>query len=157
VYIGERAGFTLIELIVNMAIIGILAAIAIPAYIAFRDKAKTAQVKSDLKNIQTAMEALAIDTNKWPGPQNVGVTANQEIWDLSASSAGLAKTNGNFPNWNGPYLKSIPKDPWGSNYFFDPDYHIGGKVYPALGSFGPNKCCKNKYDSDDVVLVLPTN
>lgn len=153
----DNAGFTLLELIVNLAIIGLLAAIAIPAYIAFRDKAKIAQAKSDLHSIQLAIEQLANDTGKWPGPQNVGVTADAEVWDLSAANAGLVKTNGGFSNWSGPYMKSVPKDPWGSNYFFDPDYRIKGVNYPVIGSFGPNKCCQNTYDSDDVVLVLPTN
>jgi hypothetical protein len=43
------------------------------------------------------------------------------------------------------------------DYFFDPDYYIGGVKYPVLGSFGPNKVGKNVYDSDDVYLVLPSN
>ena len=149
-------GFTLLELIVNVAIIGILAAIAIPAYINFRDKAKIAQAKSDLHTIMLAMEQLANDTAKWPGPQNVGVTADAEVWNLNASNAGIVATNGGFPNWRGPYMQSVPKDPWGSDYFFDPDYKIGGTDYAVIGSFGPNKCCRNKYDSDDVTLLLPT-
>src|SRR3989338_3030076 len=103
--LGSHAGFTLLELIVNLAIIGILSAIAIHAYIAFRDKAKTAQAKSDLHNIQLAIEQLAIDTNKWPGPNNVGKTANQEVWNLNNSNAGLVSTNGAFPRLSRPYIK----------------------------------------------------
>jgi type II secretion system protein G len=151
----SNSGFTILELIVNVAIIGILSAIAIPAYIAFRDRAKIAQAKSDLHHIQLAIEQLAIDTNKWPGPNEVGKVADKEVWDLNSSDAGLV--NGDqtkFPGWKGPYLQSVPKDPWGSNYFFDPDYKIGGTDYAVVGSFGPNKCCKNTYDSDNVYLKL---
>ena len=53
-------------------------------------------------------------------------------------------------------MQSVPKDPWGSDYFFDPDYYVKGVKYAAIGSFGPNKCCQNKYDSDDVILLMPT-
>lgn len=149
-------GFTILELIVNVAIIGILSAIAIPAYIAFRDRAKIAQAKSDLHHLQLAIEQLASDTEKWPGPNNVGKTANQEVWNLNNSNAGLVATNGGFPNWKGPYMSSVGKDPWGSNYFFDPDYTMSGTKYAVVGSFGPNKCCRNAYDSDDIVLKLAT-
>ncbi len=69
-------GFTLIEVIIVIAIIGILTAIAIPQYTAYRDKARIALVRTDLRNIQIAMEILASDTEKWPGPNSVGVTAN---------------------------------------------------------------------------------
>jgi len=155
-HIRSNGGFTILELIVNVAIIGILSAIAIPAYIAFRDRAKVAQVKSDLHHIQLAIEQLANDTEKWPGPNNVGQTANQEVWNLNNSNAGIVATNGQFPNWRGPYMTSVGKDPWGSNYFFDPDYRIGGTNYAVIGSFGPNMCCKNAYDSDDIVLKLAT-
>jgi type II secretion system protein G len=146
----------LVELIVAVGIIGILAAIAVPAFLNYRDKAKIAVAKEDLRTIATAIEALANDTEKWPGPNNVGTTANTEVWDLATANAGLVMANGSFPNWKGPYLKSVSKDPWGMNYFFDPDYNIKGTNYAVVGSFGPNKVGQNLYDSDDIVMILPT-
>jgi general secretion pathway protein G len=153
----NSAGFSLIELLVGIAIIGILSAIAIPAYMAYREKAKIAQAYAELKDIQLAIGLLAIDTNRWPGPNPVGVTANLEAWDLNALNAGLFVANPvDFPNWRGPYIKSgVPQDPWGSDYFFDPDYNINGTNFVVVGSFGPNRVGRNVYDSDDVVLVLP--
>lgn len=150
-------GFTILELIVNFTIIGILTAIAVPAYMNFRDKARVAQARGDLRKIQAAIEVLAIDTNKWPGAQDVGVVADKEVWNLNSAKAGLTKSDRTYPNWRGPYMKSVPKDPWGMDYFFDPDYPILGTKHPVIGSFGPNKCCRNRYDSDDVILKLPTN
>ncbi len=145
----------LIEVMIVIAIIGILAAIAITQFNAYRRRAKIAEAKSDLKNIQLVIELLASDTEKWPGPNDVGVTADKEVWDLNSTKAGLVSTNGKFPNWDGPYIQSIPKDPWGSNYFFDPDYKIDGEDFAVIGSFGPNNIGPNKYDSDDVILILP--
>ena len=97
-------GFTLLELITVVAIVGILSVIAIPAYSGFKDRAKIALVRADLRNIQRAMEMLASDTEKWPGPIDVGATADPEVMDLNSSQAGLVATNGGFPNWNGPYI-----------------------------------------------------
>jgi len=61
---GEK-GFTLIELLVVIAIIGILAAIAIPQFAAYRRRGYDAQVKSDLKNASTAMEAYFTDNSTY--------------------------------------------------------------------------------------------
>lgn len=152
--IRDRGGFTLLELIVNVAIVATLSAIAIPAYISFRDKAKIAQSKSDLRNIQLAIEQLANDTNKWPGPIDVGQTSGKQVWDLNSDDAGLVQGSKKFTNWRGPYMQSVPKDPWGSDYFFDGNYTIGGTKYAVIGSFGPNKCCQNSSDSDDIIAKL---
>jgi len=154
----NNAGFTLIELLITFVIIAILAAFAIPAYSTYKDNARVAAAQGDLKRIQLAIATLATDTELWPGPQAVGVITSQEISPLDSTQAGLTRAaddgDGNytdFPNWKGPYLQSLPKDPWGSPYFFDSGYNISGTDVPVVGSFGPNLG-----SDDDVDIILPT-
>lgn len=64
---AKDAGFTLIELLVAMAIIGTLAAIAIPAYNGYRTQAWDTAAKSDLRNAMTAVEAVVTATGMLPG------------------------------------------------------------------------------------------
>lgn len=65
--IRNRKGFTLIELLIVVAIIGILAAIAIPQFSAYRAKAYNSAANSDLKNLKTGMEAFMADNQQYPG------------------------------------------------------------------------------------------
>jgi len=65
--IRNRKGFTLIELLIVVAIIGILAAIAIPQFAAYRQKAYNSAANSDLKNLKTGMEAYMADNQAYPG------------------------------------------------------------------------------------------
>ena len=156
--IRHCGGFTLLEIIVNMAIIAILVAIAIPSYTIFKDKANTGKAKSDLRAIQNAVEILASDTNKWPGGIEVGLINKKKISDLSKKASGLiTEDSKKFPNWAGPYIESIPKDPWDRDYFFEGDYKISGTKYAVLGSYGPiEKNGKKLVSDDDVILILPT-
>lgn len=62
----NRKGFTLVELLVVVAIIGILAAIAIPQFAAYRQRAYNASAQSDLRNFKTTMEAYFADYQKYP-------------------------------------------------------------------------------------------
>lgn len=64
--IRNRKGFTLIELLIVVAIIGILAAIAIPQFSSYRAKAYNSAAQSDLKNAKTALEAFFADNQKYP-------------------------------------------------------------------------------------------
>ena len=153
----KARGFTLLELMVTVAILGILVATAVPLYAKYRDKARRVTVLADLRQIRIAIELLSVDTEMWPGGHPVGKTADQEVWDLNGGSAGIAANDGRFSDWYGPYMPSVPKDPWGNDYFFDPDYHIGPAKYSVVGSFGPNGIGPNVYDFDDIILHLPTS
>ncbi|QXE92347.1 type IV pilin protein [Geomonas subterranea] len=62
----SNKGFTLIELLIVVAIIGILAAIAIPQFSAYRQKAYNSAALSDLKNSKTALESYYADNQKYP-------------------------------------------------------------------------------------------
>ena len=62
----SKKGFTLIELLIVVAIIGILAAIAIPQFSAYRQKAYNSAAQSDLKNAKTGMEAYMADNQQYP-------------------------------------------------------------------------------------------
>lgn len=62
----NKKGFTLIELLIVVAIIGILAAIAIPQFAAYRIRGYNAAAQSDIKNFKTAMESYYADSNSYP-------------------------------------------------------------------------------------------
>ncbi|PIR57804.1 MAG: hypothetical protein COU71_02155 [Parcubacteria group bacterium CG10_big_fil_rev_8_21_14_0_10_38_31] len=170
----DKKGFTLIELLVVIAIIGILSSVVMASLSTAREKAKIAKVRSELRQISTAITMLEGDTSQWPGHQTPGIVCtnlplgcplpSNELCDdgcsnaLSSQAGGLMQTDGNYPNWSGPYIHTISLDPWGNEYFFDTDYDIepGGGTTNAvvIGSYGPNGQGNNLYDADDIYEIL---
>lgn len=148
-------GFTLVELMIVVGVIGILAGIAIPSFMRSRHNSCINRAKSDLRVIAQAIDNLAFDTGRWPGGYILGEEkGDAEVKNLNSGGAGIVANNGTFPSWQGPYMKVVPQDPWGTNYFFDPDYQAGTETLSVVGSFGPNGSEMNDYDEDNIYVVL---
>src|SRR5688500_5667042 len=97
---GEH-GFTLLELLVVLAILGLLAAIVGPQVIKYLGSSKSETARIQVKNIAASLQLFRLDSGRYPTAQE-GLTA-------------LVKQPASVPNWNGPYLPdaSAITDPWG--------------------------------------------
>jgi general secretion pathway protein G len=150
-------GFTVVEIVIVAFIIGLLAAVALPTFLEARRSSRVARAERDCRVISEAIELMVWDCKLWPGeqpPDQVHRRGGNEVWDLSTPKAGLMAASEAFENWHGPYLPRVPTDPWGNNYFFDTDYHIDGKVWVVVGSFGPNGVGRNQYDDDNIFELI---
>jgi general secretion pathway protein G len=149
--------FTLVELLVVIGIIGVLSTLAMVAMGYARDAAKVAKAQHDIDVIVTALKQLENDSGQWPGHQTVDqvtTSGTNEYWDLNAAAVGIVATDGAYPNWRGPYMQEVRRDPWGKDYFYDSDYRVNGQDKVVIGSFGPNGVGQNLYDADDIIKIL---
>lgn len=156
-----KNGFTLVEVLTTLAIIGTLTSIVLVALSSSTRKADIATAQIHIKDIHNGVLQLQSDTGEWPGHNPVGEVQeapNNEITDLTTGEAGIISTDGAYTGWSGPYLTEVPTDPWGNTYWFDPDYDIQdgpGETWAAvIGSGGPNGSAVNVYDEDNVIKIL---
>ena len=159
----KQKGFTLIEILVVIAIIGILATIVLVSLQETKNKGRIARAQSDIRSIRTALVILEDNSVEWPGHWKVDIVdsgaGGNEVWDLGSTAGGIVQTDGSFPNWKGPYINgNFPKDPWGNDYFFDPDYDLNpsgtSRWSVVIGSFGPNGVGQNVFDSDNIIEIM---
>ncbi len=147
-------GFTLVEIMITVSIIGLLGGLAGYAILRTHRKALCKQAESELNFLSTSILNLAWDSGKWPNKALRTESGSIEVWNLNTASTGLLSTDGTYGDWKGPYYEGAVLDPWGNPYFFDPDYTVKGVQRVVVGSFGPNGVGQNKYDSDDIIVLL---
>jgi general secretion pathway protein G len=98
-------GFTLLELLVVIVIIGLLAAYVGPRYFAQLGKSERSTAKAQIEGLGKALDAYRLDTGHYPSTEQ-GLNA-------------LMLKPGDEPKWSGPYLqKAVPPDPWGRPYVY---------------------------------------
>lgn len=111
-------GFTLIEIMVVVVIIGLLAALIVPSVVGKVSQASVTKAKSDIQAIGAALELYKLDMFSYP----TGTGGLQAL--VTAPSGETAA------NWKGPYLKKVGKDPWGRDYLYQsPGSHGEYDVY----------------------------
>lgn len=98
------AGFTLIELMVVLVIIGVLAALIVPNVLDRADDARVTAARTDVNNLMQALKLYRLDNQRYP-------TGEQGLQALIARPAAAPVP----PNWK-PYLEKLPNDPWGRPY-----------------------------------------
>lgn len=113
-------GFTLIELMVVLVILGIIIGLVVPNVVGRGDEARVTAAETDIKTIGQALEMYRLHNSHYP-------STDQGLEALVSKPSGSPEPK----NWRGPYLSSMPDDPWDNPYGYINDGSI-----PEIISFG---------------------
>ena len=107
---NQRQGFTLVEMMLVVVIIGVLAAMVVPRFAGRTEQAKIARASSDIAAIGLGLDLYELDLGQYPA----------SLTELVAKEAPAGMSQEGRDKWNGPYLKKgLPKDPWGRDYQYN--------------------------------------
>jgi general secretion pathway protein G len=131
---SHQKAFTIIEIMVVVIIIGILAVLVVPNIIGRVDDARVNKAKTDIASLQTSLDMYRIDNGIYP--------SNEQGLDALVNKPQSTPTP---MNWHGPYIKSLPKDPWGSPYQYSNPGKQGGVDIFSFGPKGQDGDNKEEY------------
>ena len=140
---SRRSGFTLMEVLLVMAILVIMGTLVVANFsgILFKTKGKSAKIQ--LQALGKALELYQIDMNSYPDPSE-GLSALQQ--------PPTEDTLGGISEWGGPYMKkAIPDDPWGQPYLYSLDLDDNEQQTYTIWSPGPNMQNENG-EGDDIAV-----
>lgn len=124
---NKRKGFTLIEIMVVIVIMGIMAALVVPKVMGSADDARKAAALSDIKSIQQSLKMYKL--------HNVSYPTQQQGLDALVNKPTISPIPKNYTS--GGYLEKLPKDPWGNDYQYqNPGRHADIDIY-SYGADGP--------------------
>lgn len=120
---GKARGFTLLELLVVVAIIGLLVGYVAPRYFSQVGKSEVTAVRAQIDALEKALDTYRLDTGSFPTTeQGLNVLVNKPS---------------DVPKWNGPYLrKAVPLDPWGNPYRYKSPSERGDYEIASYGKDG---------------------
>ncbi len=138
--IKRQNGFTLIEMLVVIIIMGVLAAVVGPRFFGRTDQAKVSAAKSQIETLSIAIDSYQLDNGFFP-------TTEQGLKALLEKS----RTAPEPKNWKGPYMRKreIPLDPWGNPY----EYECPGKNSPDYDLISYGKDGKEGGSGDDADIT----
>ncbi|WP_336489841.1 type II secretion system major pseudopilin GspG [Methylobacterium nigriterrae] len=116
-----RGGFTLVELLVVLVILGLVMGLAGPRVLGYLSSSRERTAKLQIESFASALDLFYLDNGRYP--------------TTSEGLQALVQRPGSAASWSGPYLKqnSVPTDPWGRPY----EYRVPGKAGPyAITSLG---------------------
>jgi len=109
----HRRAFTLVEMLLVLVILATLAAIVYPKLAGRSEQARTTAAATQISSFSTALDAFEVDNGYYPKGKSGLMDLVQQPRDAQ--------------NWRGPYLKDLPKDPWGNEY----SYECPGRMNPT--------------------------